>query len=529
MMRRAFRVVFAGLLLAVLLMPARAMAQTIAWSQQNLPDRILPNGTDLGVSTRPVGLNPDGINFQDCYTDQTLRFYLIASGFTSGIDIGVFATISGTCTNQSELDQPGSIDCWNLGTTLQSVPASVSTPLTINVRVQDLVAYQSTIPQTETYTPQGASACTAQTTTAGTSLTIWFVPLESGTVPTGTALSYPIATDLVGPAPPADVKIGDGDQLMVVKWTPNSDTVTQGYNVYVHELGSADAGLGSRTMPGTVDAELICNGVVVGSDEASTDADTTSSVTVPLQRATAEAGDDAEAEDGAADDATTDAASDGSFDATLDASADATTDASSDAVAAAEAGTDAGQACYYRTSASNTGSSKCTGGQTSDPVLSVTINSLNTTASSTVTENEAGEVVESEDAGTAIVGGGNSGVDTQYLQNASAGETVSGESRGSYTVTGLQNGVYYAVAVSAVDAFGNVGPPSTPQACDYPAPVNDFWTVYRNDGGGAGGGFCSLEAVGAPAGSAVAFGSIGAIGVALLRRRRRGVPSRTRR
>ena len=110
--------------------------------------------------------------------------------------------------------------------------------------------------------------------------------------------------------------------------------------------------------------------------------------------------------------------------------------------------------------------------------------------------------------------------------NAAQGETVNNEATGSFTVTGLTNGNYYAVAVSAVDAFGNVGPPSTPQACDYPAPVNDFWTVYRQDNGGAGG-FCALEAVGAPVGSTAAFASLGAVAVALVRRRtKRGAKTR---
>jgi len=69
-----------------------------------------------------------------------------------------------------------------------------------------------------------------------------------------------------------------------------------------------------------------------------------------------------------------------------------------------------------------------------------------------------------------------------------------------------------------VDAFGNIGPPST-QACDFPAPVNDFWKLYRQDGGQAGG-LCALEAVGAPVESTIAFAALGALGAAFVRRRR---------
>jgi hypothetical protein len=106
---------------------------------------------------------------------------------------------------------------------------------------------------------------------------------------------------------------------------------------------------------------------------------------------------------------------------------------------------------------------------------------------------------------------------------ARRGTTVSGETAATYTLAGLTNGVTYNVVVAAVDAFGNIGPPS-PQNCDYPAPVNDFFKVYRGAGGGAGGGFCALEAVGAPAGSTVAFGGAGALLFAAVRRRRRKNP-----
>jgi MYXO-CTERM domain-containing protein len=195
----------------------------------------------------------------------------------------------------------------------------------------------------------------------------------------------------------------------------------------------------------------------------------------------------------------------------------AVTDASMQEAAAAKTSAEGGHACYTRTSAGNAGSTTCINNLISDPVLSIVLNQVNSTTSSNVLENEAGEVVTDEAGVTQ--GGGNSGVDTQYLQNAAAGETVSGEGTGSYTVKGLTNGNYYAVAVSAVDAFGNVGPPSTPQACDYPAPVSDFWAVYRENGGHASG-LCTLEAVGASAASTAAFASLGAAGVALLRRRR---------
>jgi hypothetical protein len=73
------------------------------------------------------------------------------------------------------------------------------------------------------------------------------------------------------------------------------------------------------------------------------------------------------------------------------------------------------------------------------------------------------------------------------------------------------------VVVASVDGTGNVGPPS-PEVCDYPAPVKDFWQVYEQDGGGAGG-FCALESIGAGGQSLAGVGIV--FGIAAIARRRR--------
>jgi len=141
---------------------------------------------------------------------------------------------------------------------------------------------------------------------------------------------------------------------------------------------------------------------------------------------------------------------------------------------------------------------------------------------------DGGVVQEVDEAGNVIEGGSTSGAggistipSSHVVQpNAVTQSTVSGLSASTYTVTGLQDGVTYTVAVAAVDGSGNVGPPSV-EACDYPAPVNDFWKLYRQAGGGAGGGFCALEAPGAPVGSSVALFVVAAAAAGAVRRRRR--------
>jgi len=84
----------------------------------------------------------------------------------------------------------------------------------------------------------------------------------------------------------------------------------------------------------------------------------------------------------------------------------------------------------------------------------------------------------------------------------------------------LENGKIYALAVAGIDSFGNIGELS-PQVCQFPESTSDFWRDYRGSGGQAGGGFCSVEGPGFPAGSfgVLALGTV--VGLSSLRRLQR--------
>lgn len=100
-----------------------------------------------------------------------------------------------------------------------------------------------------------------------------------------------------------------------------------------------------------------------------------------------------------------------------------------------------------------------------------------------------------DDAGNPVSGdqGGIGAVPDAYrVAGSSADMTVWGESTGSFTMLGLQNGTMLGVTVAAVDASGNVGPPASVK-CDYPDVVSDFYQRYGADGGGAG---CAIGAAG---------------------------------
>ena len=97
----------------------------------------------------------------------------------------------------------------------------------------------------------------------------------------------------------------------------------------------------------------------------------------------------------------------------------------------------------------------------------------------------------------------------------SAGSPTSTEA----IVSGLKNGQKYVIGVAAYDVVGNVGPMSIPQ-CEDPTPVDDFWKDYKIAGGGAGGGFCSVDKTSEPA-SLSAFGLVGIASIVSVWRRRK--------
>ncbi len=88
------------------------------------------------------------------------------------------------------------------------------------------------------------------------------------------------------------------------------------------------------------------------------------------------------------------------------------------------------------------------------------------------------------------------------------------------TITGLTNDKQYTFGVAASDLVGNVGPVLVFD-CATPQAIDDFWNRYKNAGGGAGGTFCALEAVGLPVTTSMMGLACVVVALALVRRRRR--------
>jgi hypothetical protein len=432
------------------------------------------------VDQRPLGLTPLGVNYQDCIDDMTLQFSVELAGFDGTTNMQIWATKSGDCTATSTRGLAGvsANTCWlvNQGFTAQQILLTQSRQF--NVRVQDLVGPQNAPGLGANLVHEGPSACTQQQSFAPVPMTIWFLALDSAGNSVGTPFEYQIPTDLVGPPPPATVTTLVGDTLMQVNWTPNTDGDTGGYNIFIDPIpgqeGTSAAGT-VASMP-----QLICpdSGSAVVADAAASDG-------------------------GSSGDAQTDAM------ASIDASNITSPDAGCILVNVG-------------------GSSSPTNSQTScptDPVLaSGIVEDGGGTTTVVPSSDDASDDAAGPSLGTTVVatgGGGISTIPTSHIvsPNVATNETVTGETNSTYTLKGLKNQVPYNIVVAAVDNSGNIGPPSL-QACGTPAPIDDFWKIYREDGGTAGG-FCALEAAGAPAGSTLALVGAGALALGAVGRRRR--------
>jgi hypothetical protein len=84
----------------------------------------------------------------------------------------------------------------------------------------------------------------------------------------------------------------------------------------------------------------------------------------------------------------------------------------------------------------------------------------------------------------------------------------------------LQDGIPYTVGVAAVDNNGNASP-ITSGFVQIPVPTINFYEAYRDAGGHATGGYCSLAGRGARLGAISLLASTGLAALIVLRRRRR--------
>jgi len=251
-MPRSRRLFFAAVLAATGA-SAVASAQTVTPTAISFPTRLV-GGQNLGYATRAQNLNPYGISYADCTADMTLQFSVSLAGF-EGTDasVEVWASTTSDCVNSSDrgIGAPSAV-CWGVSPSLVEPNASGSTQF--SVRVQDLVGWQSSPPppaQAGKPPSQGVGACAAQPTFAAVPMVINFLAVNGEGRAIGTSYQYSISTDMVGPPAPAGLCETAGETLLNLTFTPNTDSDTIGYDLYVDPIpsqvpetqGSSDSGL----------------------------------------------------------------------------------------------------------------------------------------------------------------------------------------------------------------------------------------------------------------------------------------------
>jgi hypothetical protein len=456
---------------------------TISASGQAFPLRLVPDaagnlvsacpGTPASncTSTRPQNLNPLGISYADCIADMVLQFSVTLSGFTGADSVEVWGSATTDCTASTDrgVDYTAAV-CWGLRTG-NIVGLNDSTPqtFTFNVRVQDLVGWQQAPPtpsQAANPPAQGPSACNAQATFAAVPMNVNFLAVNSQGGSDGTPYQYQINTDMVGPPAPGGVGESVGDTIYNVTWTANSDSDTAGYDIFIDPIPGQESGGTGVALEGG--QRVVCP------DASSTVADTSTAADDDLLESSAEPA----------------------------------------AEAAAPLPFDGG---CYTINVGGVPPTSAGGFNCNDSVLTGSITNDGGADAETVvaTYDDAGNLVES---GVEEGVGGISTIPIQYIYKPNSGFTIADKSVGKYTIEGLIDGVTYTTVVASVDGTGNVGPPS-PEVCDYPAPVKDFWQNYEEDGGGAGS-FCALETIGTGGSSLAGVGCVFAL-AAVARRRRR--------
>ncbi len=553
------------------------------------PEYLAPRFMPYSDASAPPHLNdfsPLAINYADCINEIDLELTLDLSDIPGGAEIQAWAgtgtadctqVSARTATSDSTPDSfPGR--CWPVAPPGTFDPSH--NPSTARLHVLDLVSHIGDPNPPTTYSATtSTSVCKPNATYSAVPLNIYFffAPTGSGrgsiaaAIPVGIPGLYQTPAALVGPFAPTGVSVpnsGITSTSLTVSWSPQAESIIQGYNVYYEDQGPGGIRAGKV---GVDSGASVYYGVECH----------------PVKGCSADAGA-----------RTKDAAADAKKDSTADKDAgvrDATVDATKDATVAADAGDDdggegdAGEADAGSVVTCDAGfldawvqeDAAAFAGETAEQLaaagceLTGPFNKITTNGNASLTCNSntlideftidggtGGAAVDDDDAGTSGVltttvstdGGTDAGTTTavdsgtislsgsttvqetagiSYIAGSHLAYYATGATANSYTIDNLRTGDQYAIGVAAVDSYGNVGPlgavlsPTTGNptggivACSTPTPVDDFFTQYGLDGGKAGGGYCALTAVGAPAPFFASIFGAGLVAAALGRGRRR--------
>jgi hypothetical protein len=491
-----------------------AGAVTVAATAGAIVTHTLPSGASF---TRDPTLNPSGINYEDCIEDVSYTFPITVSDATPGTDhLYVYAGVG--CDDAAQRTGAAGSTCW------QAVPGeltySTDTNLPISVKVRQILSQEYSGVTAQFVASTDESICHMQATSAARTLNMYFVLSDDNGLTEAVATAA-INADLSASIEPPAFVVDIGDTKLFPKWNKVNDADITGFNVYyLPQAASVEAQLMTVCPDG---------GTTVTGGGSSGDDDT----------GEGDAGSDAglEAGSGAEAGAGTGIAPNDVIDA-------------GDAAGASDAGSDEAGTTGGGVTTGVTGDGGSTAGCVTTTVIDSTPQSdgnaqpfvetgyscvspfpLNDTqpvgASDIATTSSTTDDVDGSDDGgvtTTVSSAGSIGPISFQPQEYDPTKfemiTVSASSADA-TITGLIDNKAYAVAVAAVDAFGNVGALTSATGlatCQYPLGTTDFWSQYQTDGGENMG--CNLSDGELPGGAGLTTFLAGAACVFFFRRRR---------
>jgi hypothetical protein len=421
---------------------------------------------NAGENPHPSGVLVNTLNFEDCEAN---LFYQFQVGISAPSSSYVLEAWAGTqdCSVLTNRQTSATSVCWPVA----PFSDALTNPYLLNVRMQDIASGGFTTTHPVTYVPTNdPTVCQEQTQTGATTITLYIFFVDGGSNPIGTVQQYPITFDTRAGDVQGNISVGVGDTVLIIGVPGTTDPDTQGYNVY------CDPPPGSESATETVPV-----------DAATNNGNCTTSSAGGLTDALAST--DALVDDGSTDSAAT--------------------------IISTPNDDAGGNVCGAKL---NDSGIPAPGGCSQSSVLvaggGTTSTAVTNEAGETIFEDAESTTTVAEEGGVAINGGTMKLIDPKYICGQTGGTST------SINVEHLKDGYYYNIAVAATDAAGNVGPLSN-VACGEPVPVADFWRLYYEAGGRAGGGFCSAEGVGVPAGTSGLGVLMVASMVAIVRRRRR--------
>lgn len=231
---------------ASFLLTARASAQTITVSQEVSLPRFDASGQQ--IAKRPLHLNPEAINAQDCRDDLRIRFPVEMNGFQPNAKVQMWASTGSDCTLAPNR-QPDTGSCWRL----RSGDLPLQSAISVDVPVRAILSPTS-----------DQDVCGALDSTVIDVQILMFEAADSyGTAVVSKRVA--VTADTIGPEPPgASVSAGNGRARIEIHALNELGNVSA-LTAYCEKSAAADTCRATALVPGSEpDPNREC-GTLVGS------------------------------------------------------------------------------------------------------------------------------------------------------------------------------------------------------------------------------------------------------------------------